>query len=101
MKPDVIASWPFPSDHRAAVYEVILRKDGTISCDCPGWVFCRKGQPRSCKHTKSVQSEAIRILRGEATPRQIATPIVVMVGARTPGSAVDVESARIANLEVG
>ena len=55
------------STNGAAQYETILYKDGTCSCNCPGWVLYvnrrRKGQnashdvPRECKHTKMVQGK--------------------------------------------
>lgn len=53
------------STNGAALYETILYKDGTCSCNCPGWVFYanRRGRsasrsvPRECKHTKMVQGK--------------------------------------------
>lgn len=77
-KEEVIYAWSIASDRRAAKYEIILRADGTLSCDCAGWVFARKGKPRGCKHTTSLETEAHRIhaayLRGERVERQDAKP---------------------------
>ena len=55
-KAEVIYAWGFPSRREgpsAVNYEVLLRKDGTLSCNCPGWVF---NKLRTCAHTKLVCS---------------------------------------------
>ena len=62
MKERVIFAWGVPSDHGSAIYEVILRADGAMECPCPGWVFKRNGQPRTCKHVKRLASKAADIL---------------------------------------
>jgi len=46
----VIYSWGWRSDHNAVSYEIILRRSGEKSCDCPSWRFKKKDQPRGCKH---------------------------------------------------
>lgn len=28
--------------------------NGQLSCNCPGWIFKRKNQERSCKHIRKV-----------------------------------------------
>lgn len=68
-------------------YVVQLNQNGTVSCNCPGWRFVKKGQPRGCKHTNSVGEEATRIytlwkagdtaaLEAYATPQvpEVASP---------------------------
>lgn len=53
-KAEVIYAWGFPSRREgpsAVNYEVLLRKDGTLSCNCPGWVF---NKLRTCGHTRTV-----------------------------------------------
>ena len=41
-----MAAWATPSTHGAAVYETLLYADGQLSCNCPAWVYVRKGRPR-------------------------------------------------------
>ena len=71
-KSDVVYAWPVESDHRSCVYEVVLHRDGAISCSCPGWIYKRKAE-RGCKHTDRLTGEAERIHRrimaGERVPR--------------------------------
>jgi hypothetical protein len=33
-------------------YEVRLNDDGSVSCNCPGWIFKKKTDDRGCKHTR-------------------------------------------------
>jgi len=28
----------------------VRKKDGSYTCNCPGWIYKRKGKDRSCKH---------------------------------------------------
>ena len=44
----------FPSSGGDRMYAVLLRDDGRLSCDCPGWTVKRAGKPRACKHTNLV-----------------------------------------------
>lgn len=76
-KKEPIYTWAFKSSQPRAGGQVIdyiarLNEDGTISCNCPGWVFAKKGQERACKHTRKIASEAPQILKmfkaGEALP---------------------------------
>lgn len=53
MATTVSKAWEVESP-RGAIYTVLLYKDGSTSCDCPGWVFQKKGKPRGCKHTREV-----------------------------------------------
>lgn len=42
-----------------ATYTVLLKSDGSLTCNCPGWIFKKKGQHiRQCKHTDAVEKEA-------------------------------------------
>lgn len=53
-KAEVIYAWGFPSRREgpsAVNYEVLLREDGALSCNCPGWVF---NKLRTCAHTKTI-----------------------------------------------
>ena len=52
----VVFTWAFPSSGGATVYETLLREDGTLSCNCPGWVFNPK---RTCTHTRQVAVQGI------------------------------------------
>jgi hypothetical protein len=42
-----------------ALYTVIEVDDGRFTCDCPGWVFLRRGKPRGCKHTRAAEAGTI------------------------------------------
>jgi hypothetical protein len=75
-KAKVIKAWPRKSSHGTSTYEIILRDDGHMSCNCPGWVIARKGL-RSCKHTKELAAEAAQFLDDFRAGR---------VQAQTPGS---------------
>ncbi len=43
-------------------YVAQLNQDGTVSCNCPGWRFVKKGQPRRCRHSDAVQGEVPEIM---------------------------------------
>jgi hypothetical protein len=58
-----IYSWVFTSNREVegmkAQYQTLLWEDGSLSCNCPGWIFPKKNAKtgekiRSCKHTKQV-----------------------------------------------
>lgn len=55
-------------------YEIRLNMDGSVSCNCPGWLHKKKDTPRGCKHTKSIEEEAkehyARYQRGEELPTE-------------------------------
>jgi hypothetical protein len=55
--PEVVAAWATPSTHGAVVYETLLYADGRLSCNCPAWVYVRKGRPRGCRHTRAAESQ--------------------------------------------
>lgn len=58
-----IYGWVFTSNREVegmrAQYQTLLWEDGSLSCNCHGWIFPRKDaktgeKVRSCKHTKQV-----------------------------------------------
>jgi hypothetical protein len=61
---EVVAAWATPSTHGAAVYETLLYADGQLSCNCPAWVYARKGRPRGCRHTRAAESQGADRLAG-------------------------------------
>ena len=60
----VAAAWATPSRHGAAIYETLLHADGRLSCDCPAWVYVKKGRPRGCRHTRAVEGQVADLLTG-------------------------------------
>ena len=75
-KPEPVFTWAFKSSQPRGgtiiSYVAQLNQDGTLSCNCPGWIFAKKNQERACKHTKIVEDEAPDIFKkwkkGEALP---------------------------------
>jgi hypothetical protein len=61
---EVVAAWATPSRHGAAIYETLLHADGQLSCDCPAWVFVRRGRPRGCRHTRAAEPQVADLLAG-------------------------------------
>jgi hypothetical protein len=63
-----VFTWGFKSSKAPLVggvtfdYVAQLNQDGTVSCNCPGWRFVKKGQPRRCRHTDAVQNEVPEIM---------------------------------------
>lgn len=62
-KPPPVYTWAFKSSQprnggEYVNYIVQLNADSTLSCNCPGWVFAKKGQPRRCKHTEDERVKA-------------------------------------------
>jgi len=53
----VVAAWATPSRHGAALYETLLHADGRLSSDRPAWVYVKRGQPRGCLHTRTVEGQ--------------------------------------------
>lgn len=60
-------------------YEVRLNDDGSVSCNCPGWIFKKNTATRGCKHTRHEQivKDAtdffLRHQRGEQLPTIMPT----------------------------
>lgn len=82
MTDPVLYAWPSPSSRGVTVYETLLRRDGTMSCDCPGWINAKRGKPRSCRHVVERQREAIQILTDFKAGRPI--PARRTIGFPTP-----------------
>ena len=52
-----IKKFHFKSKSRPGVkYTTQINSDGSVTCDCPGWVFKKKGKERGCSHTILVQT---------------------------------------------
>jgi len=49
-----------PSKSSSTVYETVIWNDGSISCNCKGWIF--SGQVRGCTHTKAMVTEQLGVL---------------------------------------
>lgn len=67
-KPTEIFQWQMHSKKEVAgvkaTYTTVLRSDGSIACNCPGWIFKKKGQSdRSCKHTSLIEDEALGLFK--------------------------------------
>jgi len=62
-------------------YEVRLKENGDVTCNCPGWAFKRPGKARGCKHTNIVGAEAQDIYKkykkGEMLPVLDLEPDIV------------------------
>jgi hypothetical protein len=44
-------------------YETLLYTDGSLSCNCPRWIFKRSGESRNCWHCDEVR-DSIRTIYG-------------------------------------
>jgi hypothetical protein len=115
---EVLKAWAESSSNGVTTYEVLVRTDGSMSCDCPGWVYCRRGQPRSCKHVRLHEAEA-KILVGQyekggvkalsATAAALAKAAVVAQPAKAGGLSalkkdlkkLSADAERIGNIELG
>lgn len=64
-----VFTWLFQSSKAPLVggatfsYVARLNQDETVSCNCPGWIFAKKGKPRRCRHTDTIQNEVPAILQ--------------------------------------
>jgi hypothetical protein len=75
-KAEPVYSWPFQSSQprggTVINYIAQLNEDGSLSCNCPGWIFAKKNQERACKHTRLIVDEAPDIFKkwknGEELP---------------------------------
>jgi hypothetical protein len=71
-----VYSWAFNSSvargGQIISYIANLNEDESITCNCPGWIFAKKGQARECKHTKQIAKEAKEVWKkykkGEPLP---------------------------------
>jgi hypothetical protein len=70
---DPVYTWAFRSSQarggQIINYETRLEEDGTLRCNCPGWVFCKTKDkndnpvPKTCTHTRQVEDESRDVLR--------------------------------------
>ncbi len=67
----IVAAWAFPSSSGSTTYETTLDNEGTLSCNCPGFIFKKKGQERGCKHTRQIEPYAERVRAGSVTAEQV------------------------------
>lgn len=67
----VLAAWAFPSSSGSTTYETVLEEDSTLSCNCPGFIFKKKGQARGCKHTRQIEPYTARLLARTLTPELV------------------------------
>ena len=82
----VIAAWAFPSSSGSTTYETTLDEEGTLNCNCPGFIFKKKGQARGCKHTRQIEPYTGRVLSGSLTPQQVGVYVGV-AGSPSPPAA--------------
>lgn len=47
----------YKSSKRDTCYTVKIDQDGNLSCNCPKWLYPKKGQPRFCRHTILAREE--------------------------------------------
>lgn len=69
-KKEPIWTWAIQSSKPRAggdyiTYEARLNEDGSISCNCPGWIFCKAKTPsdKKCKHTNVIKDESKDIFK--------------------------------------
>lgn len=64
--PRPIYTWAFESSKAVGGvktnYATDLYADGTLKCNCPGWIYKRK-DARGCKHTDQIQHEVPTVLQ--------------------------------------
>jgi len=86
----VIAAWAFPSSSGSTIYETTLDDQGILSCNCPGFIFKKKGQERSCKHTRRIEPYKERVKAGGVTPEIVG--VWLGISGTTPTSPKSVSS---------
>lgn len=48
-----------------------------MTCDCPAFIFARKGRPRECRHVKEQAGAAARVLVGIRDAGRTLKPVTV------------------------
>ena len=96
-KAEPVFVWAFrssqPRGGQFINYETRMNEDGALTCNCPGWVFCRTKDKagnvlnngiKTCTHTRQVLDEADDILRrfrrGDPLPQFDAPAVGVTTG---------------------
>lgn len=86
MKRHQIYAWCFASER--GIYKTTLLnnelKEALVTCDCPMWLFPRKGGERRCKHTRLVAGEVAVILAMGQPPFSILSGEPMQQIARCP-----------------
>ena len=82
----VIAAWAFPSSSGSTVYETTLDEEGTLNCNCPGFIFKKKGQARGCRHTRQIEPYTGRVLSGSLNPQQVGVYVGVTGSPSVPAT---------------
>lgn len=86
MKRHPIYAWCFASER--GIYKTTLLnnelKEALVTCDCPMWLFPRKGGERRCKHTRLVAGEVATILAMGQPPFSILSGEQMQQIARCP-----------------
>lgn len=76
-----IFQWTFESSQNVggqkAVYSTLLRSNGDLTCNCPGWIF-KRGSDRFCKHTKMVEEEGKKLFKDHKAGKPL--PEMELVG---------------------
>jgi hypothetical protein len=67
----IVAAWAFASSSGATTYETTLDDAGVLACNCPGFLFKKKGQARGCKHLRQIEPYAERVRTGSVTAEQV------------------------------
>lgn len=75
MTRETLQAWASPSSRGVTCYETIVYTDGSTSCDCPGWIYARKGGTRTCKHIRALEPEILDALERARRPRPRRTPV--------------------------
>ncbi len=69
---NIIGAWAFPSSSGSTTYETTLDEVSTLACNCPGFIYKRAGQVRSCKHTRQIAPYTESVLLGKLTVQEVA-----------------------------
>ena len=84
----VLAAWAFPSSSGSTTYETTLDDEGTLNCNCPGFIFKKKGQARGCRHTRQIEPYTGRVLSGSLTPQQVGVYVGVAGSPSVPATSI-------------
>lgn len=74
----ILYAWPARSSQGTTTYEVLLHRDGRMSCNCPGWVYgAKRASGRICRHIREREAEAEGIVqRFRAGEPIVVRPVV-------------------------
>lgn len=80
MRAGVAAAWAHPSSQGTTTYETVLLENGALSCECPGWIYAKKGV-RGCKHTRMHEKDQQAYVNGGTVT---APGTTILIAAPTP-----------------